>query len=79
MYANLSLDYQVFKDIVEKTIKPEQRRGLAEQAMAEQGISERRPRRILELSQSAYRCRAKRIDDQRIERELQRLANSQPR
>jgi len=47
--------------------------------MAEQGISERRSCRILDLSRSAYRYQAKSIDDQRIEQELQRLANSQPR
>ena len=47
--------------------------------MAEQGISERRSCRILDLSRSVYRYQAKSIDDQRIEQELQRLANSQPR
>ena len=47
--------------------------------MAEQGISERRSCRILDLSRSAYRYQAKSIDDQRIKQELQRLANSQPR
>jgi putative transposase len=47
--------------------------------MAEQGISERRSCRILDLSRSAYRYQAKSIDDQRIEQELQKLANSQPR
>ena len=47
--------------------------------MAEQGISERRSCRILDLSRSAYHYQAKRVDDQRIEQELQKLANSQPR
>ena len=47
--------------------------------MAEQGISERRSCRILDLSRSVYRYQAKSIDDQWIEQELQRLANSQPR
>jgi putative transposase len=52
---------------------------LAEQAALEQGVSERRSCRVLNLSRSAYRYQAKKTGDQQIEQELQRLANSQPR
>jgi len=58
---------------------PEQRHELAGQAIAEQGVSERRSCRILNVSRSAYRYQAKRTDDHEIEQELRRLAESQPR
>ena len=47
--------------------------------MAEQGVSERRSCRILDLSRSVYRYQAKKSDDWQIEQELQHLAERQPR
>ena len=47
--------------------------------MAEQGVSERRSCRILNLSRNAYRYQAKKTDDHEIEQELRNLAECQPR
>jgi putative transposase len=47
--------------------------------MVEQGVSERRSCRILDLSRSAYRYQAKKTDDGQIEQELRHLAERQPR
>ncbi len=52
---------------------------MAEQAIAEQGVSERRSCRILDLSRSVYRYQAKKTDNHDIEQELQELAERQPR
>ena len=53
MYAELSLDHQNSQGHCrKKVVEPEQRRALAEQAMAEDGVSERRACRILDVSRS---------------------------
>src|SRR5260221_1711677 len=62
-----------------KVIEPEQRRELAQQAMLEQGVSERRSCRLLDLSRSAYRYQAKKTEDLEIVRQLRQLAEHQPR
>jgi putative transposase len=47
--------------------------------MLEQGVSERRSCRLLDLSRSAYRYQAKKTEDQEIVQELPQLAERQPR
>ncbi len=80
MYAELSLDHKVLRDIVEKkVIEPGQRRALAEQAIAQQGVSERRACRVLALSRSVYRYQAKKTDEPQIEQALRLLAEQHRR
>jgi len=47
--------------------------------MLEQGVSERRSCRLLDLSRSAYRYQAKKTEDYEIAQELRQLAERQPR
>jgi len=52
---------------------------LANYAMGQLGLSERQACRTVNLSRCAYRYRVKKRDDQQIKRELQQLAERQPR
>ncbi len=47
--------------------------------MLQQGVSERRSCRLLDLSRSAYRYQAKKTEDLEIVRQLHQLAERQPR
>ena len=51
---------------------------MAEQAIAEHGVSERRACRIVNLSRCVYRYQAKKTDDHQIEQALRQLAECKP-
>ncbi len=56
MYAELSLDHRVLKDVVEKkAVKPAVRRELVDYAREAHGVSIRRACRIVGISDSVYR------------------------
>jgi putative transposase len=66
MYANLSLEHEVLKDIIEKNTKVAERRELAKYAMQEYGLSERGGCRTVNLNHCTYRYRAKQMGDPQI-------------
>ena len=80
MYANLSLEHEVLKDIIEKKLsKSEERRELAKYAIEEHGLSERQACRTVNLNRCTYRYQARKTDDHEIVQELHQLAERQPR
>lgn len=79
MYANLSLEHNVLKDIIEKTLQVAEKRKLVSYAVQEFGLSERQACRTVQVSRCAYRYRATRTADEPITQELQQLAQLQPR
>ena len=62
-----------------KTIKPDAHRDLVTYAMKEYGLSERQACKMLNLSRSVYRYRAKKENDEEIARRLLELAGRKPR
>jgi putative transposase len=78
MYANLSLEHAVLKDIIEKKLKPEGQRELAKYAISEHEMSERQAYQVVNLNRGTYRYQASKPDDHEIEQELQQLSESQP-
>src|ERR1051325_8839725 len=75
MYANLSLEHEVLKDIIKKTLKVAGRRKLASYAIQEFGLSKRHACRTIQVSRCVYRCQAKRNTDEPIVQELQQVAD----
>ena len=75
MYAEMALDYQMEKDIIEKTLKPCQKRQIAGE-LRYSGIS--RACRVLSISRSVLYYRSVQ-DDGPIERALQQKAEAYPR
>lgn len=67
MYAELNLEHTVLKDIIEKTVAAAQRRELAQYAILEHDLSERRACNLLNINRTAYRCKTKKPDGREIE------------
>jgi len=78
MYADLSLEHQVLKDIVEKKVIPvAERRDLAQYAIATHQISERQACSMLNLSRSVYHYEARVSDAEELREQLLSLAARQ--
>src|SRR6185503_13025857 len=71
MYANLSLEHEVLKDIIEKkTLEVAERRKLANYAIEEHGLSERGACRTMNLNRCTFRNPARKVEDPQIAEEL---------
>jgi len=79
MYADLSLELMVLKDVIEKKVTAAQQRELAQYAAVEYELSERKACRFLNISGTAYRYPTKKPDDDEIKQQLQILAERKPR
>lgn len=77
--AELSLDHQILKDIVEKALTAGRRRELVADVHQEYSVSERRACRIVGIHWSVQHCQTKLRDDQPLVKALQRLSETQPR
>ena len=74
MYANIALDNQILKGIIEKkTLKPEARKEVAEELVYEYDISISRACRIMDIYRSYFYYRSKK-DDAPIEEAIRKAA-----
>ena len=80
MYADLSLEHKVLKDIVEKkVITVSDHKRLAREAIEENQVSERQASRYLCISQSVFRYQSKKAGDGEIIELLVESAEQKPR
>ncbi|HEX7762551.1 MAG TPA: IS3 family transposase [Cellvibrio sp.] len=79
MYAELSLDHKILKDIVgKKAVKPAVRRELADYAVTTHAVSLRRACRVVGLSDSVYRYRPDANRDDALIATLQAVSERYP-
>lgn len=78
MYAELSLDHRVLKDIVEKAVKPAIRRALVDYSKLTHSISLRRACRVVGISDSVYRYQPNTQRDDEVIVGLQQVIEKYP-